>query len=237
MRLFLENSNQTVLHKKVRKVKLRFIYIRYGNGNMSNYYIADNSLGYTTAPWKEQRKLIKYVIIEYDVTNIGSAAFYYYVYQGNDNYYPNIINVRIGNSVKIIGYEAFYQCKSLTTISNGNSVTSIENNAFHSCISLTTITIGNSVTSIGKYAFEYCSSLTTIVIGNSVTSIGEYAFDSCLSLTNFYFYGTKEPSYGNYVFNECSSLTTIYVPTTYTDDDETKFCGFSFTIKKELIPK
>ena len=53
-------------------------------------------------------------------------------------------------------------------------------------------------------------------------------------MTNFYFYGTKEPSYGNEVFINCNSLKTIHVPTTYEDDDETKFCGYSFEIKKEL---
>ena len=62
-------------------------------------------------------------------------------------------------------------------------------------------------------------------------------FRYCSKLTNFYFYGTKEPSYyGSYVFSDCSSLTTIYVPTTYTDNDETKFCDYEFEIKKELTP-
>ena len=92
------------------------------------------------------------------------------------------------------------------------------------------------MTLIGQSAFSDCASLTTIIIGNSVTSIRNSVFAHCSLLTNFYFYGTKEPSYGTGVFKNCSSLKTIYVPTTYTDDDETKFCGYSFTIKKELTP-
>ena len=57
------------------------------------------------------------------------------------------------------------------------SVTSIGWEAFFRCSGLTSITIPNSVTSIGDYAFGYCSGLTSITIPNSVTSIGDYAFE------------------------------------------------------------
>ena len=70
-----------------------------------------------------------------------------------------------------------------------------------------------------------------------MTYIGYDAFYLCSKLTHFYYYGITEPRYnGNQVLRDCTSLTTIYVPTTYTDDDETKFCYKSITIKKELQP-
>ena len=71
-----------------------------------------------------------------------------------------------------IGYQAFYECTSLKTVSIGNSVTSIGDGAFDQCTSLETVSIGDSVTSIGDNAFYYCTSLETVSIGNNVTSIG-----------------------------------------------------------------
>ena len=60
------------------------------------------------------------------------------------------------------------------------SVTSIGYQAFYSCYGLTSITIPNSVTSIGYDAFSSCKCLTNVTIGNSVTRIGEKAFSGCI---------------------------------------------------------
>ena len=115
-------------------------------------------------------------------------------------------------------------------------VNAIGSRSFSQCSSLITVIIPESVTSIEYYAFESCSKLTTIIIRKSVTYIGYCAFEYCSSLKNLFFCGTKEPEYGYDVFNGCDSLTTIYVPTTYTDDDETKFCDWPVTINKSLNP-
>ena len=56
----------------------------------------------------------------------------------------------IPSSVKSIGEEAFYHCKSLTSINIPSSVKSIGEWAFAGCSNLTSITIPSSVTSIGN---------------------------------------------------------------------------------------
>ena len=84
--------------------------------------------------------------------------------------------------VTSIGERAFYNCRSLTSVTIGNSVTSIGSSAFSGCSSLTSVTIPDSVTSIGSSAFSGCSSLTSVTIGNSVTSIGDEAFSGCYKL-------------------------------------------------------
>ena len=79
-----------------------------------------------------------------------------------------------------IGYRAFYDCNSLTSITIPNSVTSIGDSAFYNCSSLTSVTIPDSVTSIGSYAFKGCEGLTSITIPDSVVSIDVYAFSDCI---------------------------------------------------------
>ena len=69
------------------------------------------------------------------------------------------INYIIPNSVTSIGDGAFYNCKSLQSITIPNSVTKIGNRAFSGCGSLQSITIPNSVTKIGDEAFSYCTHL------------------------------------------------------------------------------
>ena len=61
---------------------------------------------------------------------------------------------------------------------------SIGYSAFYDCSSLTSVTIPNSVTSIGELAFAYCSSLTSVTIPSSVTSIGYGAFSGCSGLAD-----------------------------------------------------
>ncbi len=81
-----------------------------------------------------------------------------------------------GLPVTSIGWDAFCECKSLTSVTIPDSVTSIGDGAFYDCTSLTSVTIPESVTSIGDRAFEYCESLTSVTIPSSVTSIGVEAF-------------------------------------------------------------
>ena len=81
-----------------------------------------------------------------------------------------------GRSVTSIGFIAFVNCSSLTSVTIPNSVTSLADGAFQNCSSLTSVIIPDSVTSLGSYAFYDCTSLTIIIIPNSVTSIGSQAF-------------------------------------------------------------
>ena len=92
----------------------------------------------------------------------------------------------IPDSVTSIGEYAFYNCRSLTSVTIPDSVTSIGDDAFSNCKSLTSVTIPDSVTSIGKWAFSECKSLTSVTIPDSVTSIGDAAFASCTSLTGIW---------------------------------------------------
>lgn len=91
-----------------------------------------------------------------------------------------------------------------------DSITNIGYCAFNDCSSLTSITIPQSVTSIGEVAFQYCKSLTSVTIPNSVTSIGLAAFHGCTSLTTITCEATTPPTLGS--ANGLSNITAVYVP-------------------------
>lgn len=136
------------------------------------------------------------------VTEIGSYAFCNYT---------EITEVYIPDTVKTIGYSAFYACHSLNTVEIGESVETIEDWAFLECKGLERIKIPDSVTSIGYSAFELCTSLTSVEMGNSVTYIGDYAFDHCYALESILLSSSLE-EIGTYAFRECSNLNEITIP-------------------------
>ena len=146
----------------------------------------------------------------------------------------SLTTVTILNSVISIGEAAFDGCSSLTSVTIGNSVTSIGTQAFYDCSSLTSVTIPNSVTSIGTQAFAYCSSLTSIDIPNSVTSIGEYAFYCCSSLTSVTI-PNSVTSIGRSAFYGCSSLTSVTIPNSVTSIGEWAF-GWCSSLTSVAIP-
>lgn len=115
------------------------------------------------------------IVIPETVTSIGNLAFMN----------TDIEEVKIPDSVTTIGYAAFRECGALKTVTfeSGCELKVIEYNTFESCGSLTEIVIPEKVTEIQDRAFYGCSSLETVTIPASVTSIGERVFENCPKLT------------------------------------------------------
>ena len=100
----------------------------------------------------------------------------------SNNYVPSTLeSVVILNDCDIEEY-AFYDCKSLVSITLPTNVSYIADSAFKGCTNLTDIAIPEGLKSIGAWSFSDCSSLTNITIPKSIDKIDEYAFYRCTAL-------------------------------------------------------
>ena len=115
-----------------------------------------------------------------------------------------------GESVVAIGYRAFADCNSFTSIEITHGVTSIDVSAFYNCTSIKSVTIPDSVTNIGDNTFEECTSLTSVIFeeNSQLTSIGDCAFYNCTSITSIRIPDNVE-SIGMWTFSGCTSLTSV----------------------------
>ena len=176
----------------MKKIKSLFMLCLFGMISIAASAIPNNTIYYTSSdgnvvvPYYNEFGGATIVSNEYSngqgiITfdrDVTSIGYYAF------NNCSSLTSVTISNSVTEIGWYAFINCKGLTSVTMPNSVTSIGNGAFRNCSSLTSVTIPNFVTSIGHWAFLDCSSLTSVTIPNSVTSIGTYAFRGCSGLTS-----------------------------------------------------
>ena len=193
-----------------------------------SYTISDaNEVTITGYTGSSSAVVIPGTINDNPVTAIGNATFRE----------KNIESVTIPSSVTSIGYEAFYNCTSLTnlTFENNSQLTSIGIIAFYKCTSLTSVTIPSRVTSIGDGSFDYCTSLTSIMVDENNTaysSVDGVLFKNGGEELIKYPAGKTSTSYSipggvksiNYqAFYGCTNLERITIPDSVTSIGESAF--------------
>ena len=168
---------------------------------------------------------VEYEGVTYNVTSIGSEAFYYCT---------GLKSVTISKYVATIGNQAFDGCKNLSSVTIANGVTSIGVAAFQLCTSLTSLTIPNSVTAIAEGAFQGCSGLQSIVVdkGNTVYDSREDCNALIKTSDNKLITGCMNTTIpnsitaiGSWAFFLCDGLTSINIPNSVTGIEQSAFWG------------
>ena len=117
------------------------------------------------------------------------------------------------NGVKLtrIGWEAFRNCKGLTSVTIPEGVTHIDGRAFDLCDGLKAVKLPSSLKVVGFAAFGKCAGLTSVVIPEGVTSIGNDAFNGCSGLKNVVI-PNSVTNIGERAFLGCQELTSVTIP-------------------------
>ena len=111
-------------------------------------------------------------------------------------------------TVTAIGNQAFFECKSITSVKLPKTIRIIDKNAFSSCTSLISINLPEGLEKIGEYAFRSCSSLKDIQLPRSLTTLESDAFLRCSSLTSVLF-PNNITEYGQRLFQHCTAIKTV----------------------------
>lgn len=168
------------------------------------------------------------------VTSIGEGAFYQ----------TRVRTVNFGEASKLtsIGYQAFYQCTSLTEFIMPNTVTKLytygnytdyDCNTFYGCTSLKKIHFSNALTTLEQQVCYGCSNLVDVRLPENLGNIKDYAFYNTNSLRkidvpstvyridNSAFYNCgidslilplKLSTLESYAFRNCDNLKYIELP-------------------------
>ena len=119
----------------------------------------------------------------------------------------SITELCLPSNVKVVGANAFNDCKNLSKIYFNKGLVEIGAGAFYGCSSLAELNLPSSLTTIGDRAFvgvtirrlnlpekvqtigvsafEYCANLNSVYIGHNVSKIGENAFNGISESAEF----------------------------------------------------
>ncbi len=125
--------------------------------------------------------------------------------------HKSLVSVSIPKSITHIGGQAFQECVSLTGISLPQNLENIGYGTFYKCTGFTKIEIPGGVSYIGDQAFQDCTGLESLTIPKNVTEIGDCAFCGCTGLKKL----TIEEGVtliGEQSFRRCKNLISVSIP-------------------------
>ncbi|GMH69202.1 hypothetical protein TrLO_g15719 [Triparma laevis f. longispina] len=126
---------------------------------------------------KERRKFITHVIFLQNSVQMGQCACSHAV---------NLVAVDIPEGVECLGFNAFFDCRNLTTTSFPAALKIIGEQAFAGCWSLETVDLWHiDLEEICSFAFESCKELKSMRIPFSLTILGDHIFGGRVKLVPY----------------------------------------------------
>lgn len=147
-----------------------------------------------------------------------------------------------------VGYEAFYGCSSLTSVTfadsiDENATVTIYNSAFQDCVALESVTLPKNLAlgfpstsewstdptnmGIGDRAFYNCKALKSLKIPEGLLGISDYAFaESGITAVDL---PSSVTYIGGYAFQNCASLGAVTLKEGVTEIKYNAFYGSSLT--------
>lgn len=116
-------------------------------------------------------------------------------------------SIRLPESVKTIGQEAFFNCENLMTV-NMTGVEEIGDRAFYGCDSLMVTGDIDNLHILGSQAFYSCRNLRSMELPDELESMGEGCFENCTGLTSVKINGNLQ-SVSRYCFYGCRRLAEV----------------------------
>ena len=131
-------------------------------------------------------------------------------------------SITLPESVQYIRDDAFKNCEALTHLEIPSSVREIGAGIFVGCKNLQSIVFPNSITKMGVVSFEGCTNIESVTLPNCVTEIAEKAFYYCNKLKTVTLPANLKVI-GDYAFNGCHALETLALPNGLTSIGKSAF--------------
>ena len=174
---------------------------------------------------------------EFDTDNVRTIVFGEGITAIPDGYVPGsnkATQVRLPDSLKTIGAEAFSSCTRIAKVTGGANVESIGKGAFSSCMALEEAPSFGKLRTIGSSAFCNCYKLKKMTFPSTLRSIGEAAFNKTALSDVRLNQGLQTIGAG--AFYTCRSLTSISIPDTVTSIGFGAFANCD-SLKSAALPK
>ena len=217
------------------------VHLMVPKGSLSAYQSADywkNFTNITSLAYDFEKDGVYYNYLGGNTVEVTYMTTDYNSYSGDVNIPETVTYNGVTYTVTQIGYSAFRNCASLTSVTMPNTIQTIGNYAFYHCDALTAVDIPNSVTTIGNNAFWLCLSLEEAIIPNSVTTIGSMAFRNCTAMKRVVI-GENVTSIGSTCFIYNPNITEVIclaaTPPTLNDPESGSMTTFQTAVYTNAV--